>query len=313
MGSPWIAIPALIFGLWLMIFSSKKTIDNSAILAAGFKISPLVIGIVIVAMGTDFPEIINSIVSSSLGHADINIGDSLGSVLSQMTIMFGLLPFLGGSIALKRREILVIGSCLVASLLFLYNIFDTGVFTRTNALTLILLLILFFVISSESAGIRDFENPDLEKAKKSKGVYVLLILVSLAGVGIGSYLVINSVIALANAVKVPEFLISFFILGIGTSLPELFVTITAIHGKHFNLAIGNILGSCLIDATFSIGIGQFLFPQPISADLAKNITFYLIILSSVVITLLGLRMKIDKKTGVFLIIAYFAAYIYLFH
>lgn len=306
------AIPALIFGLWLMVFCSKKTIDYSAILATAFGISPLVIGVVFVALGTDFPEIINSIVSSYLGHADINIGDSLGSVLSQMTIMFGLLPFFGGPIKLKRREVLVIGSCLILSLLFLFMIFDTGGFNKLQAFLMIFCLILFFIISAESVGIKDFETPKVEKVQKGKFTYIAFIFINLIGVGLGSYLVINSVIYLAEMIHFPEFLVSFFILGIGTSLPELFVTFTAIHGRHYNIAIGNILGSCLIDATLSIGIGQFLFPQPISALLARRTTLFLVVLSIFLITLLAVRRKIDKRIGALMILTYIASYFWLF-
>ncbi|GAH22388.1 unnamed protein product [marine sediment metagenome] len=95
--SPVTGILVLITGILLMVLFSSKAVEHSAILASALGISPLMIGLVLVSLGTDLPEIVNSIVSSSLGHADIDIGDSMGSVLTQLTLVFGLLPFLGRS------------------------------------------------------------------------------------------------------------------------------------------------------------------------------------------------------------------------
>jgi cation:H+ antiporter len=309
--SPLIAVIALAAGLWLMIFSSKKAIDHSIIVATAFNIPPLVIGVVLVAFGTDLPEIVNSVVSSYLGHADINIGDSMGSVLSQMTLVFGILPFVGELIRLKRREILVIGSCLILSLVFLYVIFDKGSFTRVDALFMILSLGLFTTIISSSVAKEDFEVPKKEISNQ-KWLHLLFVLISLIGVGLGSYFVVESIITLAQEIRIPEYFISFFIVGIGTSLPELIVDITAIRKKQFNIAIGDILGSCLVDATLSIGIGQFLFPQPVSADLASETILYIMVVAVLVTTILAIRRKLDRKMGVFLILMYLLSYIFLF-
>jgi len=309
--SPLIAVIVLAAGLWLMIFSSKKAIDHSIIVANAFNIPPLVIGVVLVAFGTDLPEIVNSIVSSYLGHADINIGDSMGSVLSQLTLVFGILPFIGELIRLKRREILVIGSCLVLSLIFLYVIFEKGTFTRLNALFMILSLGLFATIVTSSVAKEDFEVPKKDVSTQ-KWLHLLYALFGLVGVGLGSYFVVESIITLAQEVRIPEYFISFFIVGIGTSLPELIVDITAIRKKQFNIAIGDILGSCLVDATLSIGIGQFLFPQPVSANLASETILYIMIAAALVTAILAIRRKLDRKMGAFLIFLYLLSYTFLF-
>ena len=310
--SPIMAVFILIAGVVLMIYSSKKAIDNSVVVASAFGIPPLIIGLVIISLGTDLPEIINSIMSSYLGHADINIGDSLGSVLSQLTLVFGVLPFFGGPIKLKRRELLVIGSCLVLALIFLFTIFEKGSFTRLNALFMIASLGLFTVITSASVAKEDFEIPKIPITAKQKWIHLLLVLFGLIGVGIGSSFVINSVITLAKNLRIPEYFISFFLVGIGTSLPELFVDITAIRSKQYNIAIGDILGSCLVDATLSIGIGQFLFPQNISTSLANKTIIYLIITAIIVISILAVRKRLDRKMGILLIAIYLISYLMLF-
>lgn len=89
------------------------------------------------SIGTDFPEIVNSIVSSSIGHADISVGDSLGSVLTQMTLIIGLLPFLGKKFKVDRKKIVIIGACEVLALILAVSIAEKGYITRINALFLV--------------------------------------------------------------------------------------------------------------------------------------------------------------------------------
>ena len=87
-----IGIVILIAGILLMTISSEKAVEHSVVLASALGISPLIIGLTLVSMGTDLPEIVNSIVSCALGHGNINLGDSIGSVLTQLTLMFGFYP-----------------------------------------------------------------------------------------------------------------------------------------------------------------------------------------------------------------------------
>ncbi|NMB63123.1 MAG: sodium:calcium antiporter [Chloroflexi bacterium] len=309
--STLVAILFLVIGLILMIVSSKKTVDYSVELASILNVPPLIIGVVLISLGTDLPEIINSVLSNYFGHADISIGDSVGSILTQLTLVFGILPFFGGAIKFKRRELAVIGGCLILSLIFLFTIFEKGTFTRLNAFFLVASLGLFTMIITTSVAKSDFEKTNHLTSHKRKGILVLLVFVFLLGVGAGSVLIINSVIKLAEDIHIPEYFISFFIVGIGTSLPELFVDITAIKKKQYNIAIGDILGSCLVDATLSIGLGQLLFPQKVSTVLANQTILYTIIVAAIVILVLALRRKLDKKTGILFIILYFFSYSFL--
>ena len=109
-----------------------------------------------------------------------------------------------------------------------------------------------------------------------------------------------------------EYKISFYIAAIGTSLPELAVDITAIRKKEYKLFIGDIFGSCIIDASLSISIGQFFFPQAVSADLATITIVYTLIAVTLVIFFIVLRGKIDSKSGIMFIALYAVSYILFF-
>ncbi len=95
---------------------------------------------------------------------------------------------------------------------------------------------------------------------------------------------------------------------IGTSLPELVVDLIALRRKQYELAIGDALGSCLVDASVSVGIGQLFFPQEVTGELALITGLYAILGSIVVILTLALREKVDKKAGTLFIFVYLLSY-----
>ena len=128
-----LGVVILVAGILLMTLSSDKAVEHSVILASALGISPLMIDFTLVSMGTDLPEIVNSIVSCALGHGDINAGDSIGSVLTQLTLIFGILTFFGASFKVKRKEILVTGACLILALMLVVSIVEKGYISRINA------------------------------------------------------------------------------------------------------------------------------------------------------------------------------------
>lgn len=132
------------------------------------------------------------------------------------------------------------------------------------------------------------------------------------GVAVGSYVVVNSVIALSAETYVPEYFISFFVVAIGTSLPELAVDLTAVRKKQYEIAIGDAIGSCIVDASFSIGIGPLLFPITVSGRLAETTGLYALLFASIVVTTLALRERLDRKVGALFIIFYGLSYVVLY-
>jgi cation:H+ antiporter len=153
------------------------------------------------------------------------------------------------------------------------------------------------------------DEVDLSHPGKSHIHYALIAIVGFVGVAIGSYLVIQAIISISEIFGIPELILGFFLASIGTSLPELVVDLTAIRRKQYEVAIGDIIGSCIVDATVSIGIGLFLFPQSISAGLASITTLTTMGVSGVVILFLALRGRVDRKTGAFLVALYLLSFV----
>jgi len=300
-------VAVLVAGILLMTLASDKAVEHSIIIASALGISPLMIGFTLVSIGTDLPEIVNSIVASALGHGDINAGDSIGSVLTQLTLIFGLLPFLCTSFKVNRREILATGSCLILALMLVSSIVEKGHISRINALFLIGGWLIYMLITKEIVGRGTSKAPE-PTVVRSKGVHILAAVLGFVGVAVGAYAVVQSVITLSATLNVPEYIISFFLVGIGTSLPELAVDLTALRKKQYEIATGDIIGSCVVDASLSIGIGQFFFPQAVSSEIAEITTLYTIIASLAVIFTLAARKKVDKKAGAIFIAIYLLSY-----
>lgn len=119
---------------------------------------------------------------------------------------------------------------------------------------------------------------------------------------------VRSVIILSQEFHVHEYLVSFFVVAIGTSIPELVVELQALRKKQYQLAIGDAIGSCLVDASFAIGIGQLFFPQKVSGELARVTGLYAMLGSIIVIVTLALREKLDRKAGTLFIALYILSY-----
>ena len=299
----------LVAGILLMTISSDKAVEHSIIIASALGVSPLIIGFTLVSIGTDLPEIVNSILSCALGHGNIDAGDSIGSVLTQLTLIFGILPFFGASFKVKRREILATGSCLILALMLVVSIVEKGYISRINALFLvgswpIYMLITKTIISRGARKAPDFVQ--ITKNKRSR--HIVIAVLGFVGVAVGAYAVIQSIIMLSASFKIPEYVISFFLLAIGTSLPELAVDLTALRKRQYKIVIGDIVGSCVVDASLSIGIGQVFFPQAVSGELASITTLYTMFASLAVIFTLAVREKVDKKAGIILIMLYLFSY-----
>jgi cation:H+ antiporter len=310
-------IPLLIMiaGIILITFSAKIAVNNSAKLASAMGVSQLIIGITLISIGTDLPEIFNSIISCSMGHGDIDVGDSVGSDLTQLTLVFGLLPILAGNFKIERKTIIILGSCEILSLILIYTIVEKGYFTRLNAIIMVSSLVLYTMIiylSDRDSLKESVELVKLDVHTRKKSILLTLAVLGFLGITAGAYCIVNSIIELSKMLNVNEYIISFFIAALGTSLPELVVDIHAIKSGHYRLAIGDIVGSCIVDSTLSIGIGQVLFPQAVSAGIAVPTVLYTLCASFIVFTVIAIRQKMDKKAGVLFISLYLLSYTFLF-
>ena len=306
----WISV--IIAGFGIMIIASQKIIYHVSKLAHGLAIPPFVLGITLVAVGTDLPEIANSIMSSLAGHGDLNVGDSVGSIMTQITLVLGVLPLFAGSFNVLRGRILLISVLTVVSLGIGSFLFADGYFSRFDGMVLSLTWLLFTFVAIKFSTF--LSEPVLQAPKSSKFIHALVtiffLLLLLAGAGAA----VKGIIELAELANIPEYIISFFGSAFGTSMPELVVNIIAIRDGKKGLALGDILGSCMVDATLAISIGPLIAPTFITAALAIKGSILTAIVVFIATGFIALRQKHDYWSGLLLLSLYgFAYYFFLMH
>ncbi len=297
-------------GLTVALLASDRAVGYTRALAAGLGAPAFVVGVVLVAVGTDLPEIANSIAAHAQGEGDVNVGDSVGSTLTQYTLVLGLFPFVIASIAISRRQVGLVSLLTMSGLALTTWFVSDGWLGRFDGAILVLAWALFTI-----AVVRALpgQAPDDPPAVRYDGrlAQVGVILLALGLVGFGATVAVRSLVRMAELAGVPEFVIAFFGASLGTSAPEIVVDITALLRGAPAIALGDALGSSLIDSTLSIGIGPLLFPAEVTPRLAVIGSLYALVAVAAVGALLGLRRRLDRRSVPILFGLYALAYVVL--
>jgi cation:H+ antiporter len=300
----------VLVGLAAALAASEIAVAYTRALAVGLGAPPFVIGVVLVAVGTDLPEIANSVASHLQGEGDVNVGDSVGSTLTQYTLVLGLFPLIAGTIAISRRQVGLITGLTVAGLLLTTLFVLDGTLGRIDGLVLIVAWAGAMVITAKllGGGVAD-DAPAVRHEGTIK--QVLVVSGALALVGGGATVAVYSLVRLAEVVGVPEFLLAFFGASIGMSLPELFVDISALRRGAPGIALGDALGSSLVDSTLSIGAGPLIAPAGVTTRLAVGGSLYTLVAVALVGVALARRRRHDRATAALLMAIYAISYVVL--
>lgn len=262
---------ALLAGIAIAALASRRAVSAALDAVDALGVSAGLVGMSVMAVGTDLPEIANSIMASISGHGDLNVGDSTGSALTQVTLVLALLLLAAGAIELRPDRdddqprgpavAVPVGLMTVAALLGLAVLLADGELQRWNGVVLVGAWVL-------SLGWMRHREHGAERAAVpgEAGGAAARALGWLAVVGLAASLTVRSFIELTDRIGVPEFVASSVVLALGTSMPELVVDWTAIRRGAAALAIGDLFGSSLVDATLSVGIGPVFVGVAVSAE-----------------------------------------------
>jgi cation:H+ antiporter len=294
-------------GLGLALVASDVAVAYTRALAAALGAPPFIVGVVLVSLGTDLPEIANSIAAHVQDEGDVNVGDSIGSTLTQYTLVLGLFPLVAGTLAIDRRQIGVVTVLTMGGLGLTSFFVADGWLGRWDGLALVAAWAVFtYVIVRVIPAGRPEDPPAVRLA--GRGGQAVVVLGALAVVGVGATVAVRSLVRLAELAGVPEFVIAFFGASLGTSAPEIVVDFTALARGSPAIALGDALGSSLIDATLSIGIGPLVAPAAVTAGLALTGAIYTLVAVGAVGGLLGGRRRHDRRSMVVLLGLYLLAY-----
>lgn len=297
----------LVIGLGAALVASEIAVSYTRALAAGLGAPPFVVGVVLVALGTDLPEIANSIASHLQDQGDVNVGDSVGSTLTQYTFVLGLFPLVAGTLIISRRQVGLITAFTAGGLTLTALLTLDGHLGRPDGLALVAAWALATVATTRLLGGGTNDEPPRVR-HDGKFAQAAVTLGALGLVGAGAGVAVFSLVRLARAIGVPEFLLAFFGASVGTSLPEIIVDVTALRAGAPGIALGDALGSSLVDSTLSIGVGPAIAPADVTARLAVVASLYTLVAIVVGGAVLVARRRHDRVSAAVLFGLYALSY-----
>ncbi|MBM37709.1 MAG: calcium/sodium antiporter [Woeseia sp.] len=287
----------IISGLILLIWGSDRFVYGSSALARNFGVTPLLIGLTIVAFATSAPEILVSIISAIQKEPGIAYGNALGSNIINIGLILGLTaairPIPIEPTLNKKMQILLTISIVIA-LLFL----DASI-SRLDGIIMLLSLIvtMFWFVKIETRFAS--ENPvkidsDSDCSKNISMKFTILWLsLGLLALLIGADLLVDGAIGVARTLNISEIIIGITIVALGTSLPELSISIVSAIKGEYGLAIGNIVGSNIYNLLAVIGAAAVIYPSDIDY---RVLSFHFLIMIIFTIALFFMTYKFNNKT-----------------
>ncbi len=294
-----VQIVLLIVGFVLLIKGSDFFVDGSSNIASILKIPTLIVGLTIVAFGTSAPEAAVSITSSLTGNNALAVSNIIGSNLFNMMLIVGLCALLnelkiGRDVIKIDLPFLVIITAILSAIIFIgWNI------SQIEGILLLIIIIgyvSFLVYNAKKSK----ESEIVEKPKMSLLRSVIYIVLGIAAIAIGGDLVVDSASYIAIAFGMSETLVGLTIVAMGTSLPELVTSLTALKKDENQLVIGNVIGSCIFNILFVLGASSAISPIAINPNMAVDIMLMLGV--TILFYIFGKTQdKYDKKEGAILV------------
>ncbi len=277
----------------IIIKSSDIFTEGASKLAKMLGVSDFVIGITIVALGTSLPELASDTYASYIDHGQIAIGDIIGSNITNIALILGLTCIIK-PLAIKHTEIYSGRTHLLILTLASAFLLVAGGIGRIGGVVFIISYVLYLKHSIDAY--REIGVETIRKDGLWKNIFEVLI--GLTGILIGASLLVNSIIGLSIAFGVSEYLIALLLMSIGTSLPELFVSISAARKGYMTMALGNIIGSNVANILWILGVSAVIRPIIIDPELILIQLVFMLLLSVLLIIFKRSGYVIDRKEGV---------------
>ena len=312
----------LTVGFTMLIKGADFFVDGSSGIASRFGISQLVVGLTIVAMGTSAPEAAVSISAALKGNAGITIGNVVGSNILNILIILGLTAFLTKKIVPVASSTIKyeMPFMIVITLMLLWMGYVGNQVTRLEGagLWVVFLLYLFYLLKMAKKGVdknsEDDEGEILgrgrDKKERSMAMLFWFTIVGLALIVIGSSVTVDAATAIAGIIGLSERFIGLTIVALGTSLPELFTSVSAARRGNADIAIGNIVGSNIFNILFVVGTSALITPLVFESKF---------IVDSIVAVVVGVLLwifsfngrSLNRVEGGLLLLGYLGYFIYL--
>lgn len=318
----WIFL--IVVGLVLLVKGADFFVDGAAGIAGKCRISPLVIGLTVVAFGTSMPELAVSVTSAATGSTDLSIGNVVGSNIANILLILGVSALVCKLPVRRASLVLDIPVLLIASVLLIGLGIWGGALEWWDGLIFLAVFAVYMVILMRGAR-KDPPIPEEEKIPKSRlGIWYahkkertwFLVVLTVLGLGMvvgGGTLLVEGAKYVARAAGMSERVIGLTVVAVGTSLPELVTSVVAASKKQTDIAVGNIIGSNIFNILLIVGVSSLV--APLEFRMTDNLIDALVALTAAVL-LYWLAMfdkhRLGKTAGIVFLLGYAAYYVYLF-
>lgn len=329
-----IYVVVLIVSLIIVIKSADIFVDSLVEIGESLGISQIILGVTASAIGTSLPEFGSAMIAVLSGNPDIGVGVVIGSNIWNIAGILGISSLAAGFIYVKQEELRRDGlMTLLTAVILLIFMFLLNEITRIVGIVLIVayLIYLYILIRSQKKNSEDDETKietephealesqtniveEVVSSGRSRNKNILISLVGLAGLIVGSRLLVFSGVEIGALTGVPQIIMGLFALAIGTSMPELVVTLRSAMKKMHSLSIGTVLGSNIFNILIGIGIPSLFITIPVDKLAVSFDAPVMILVTALLIILSYRKSKISRIGGVVLIavyIAYITTRIYL--
>jgi len=314
-----------IVSLALLVKGADWLVESSEQIGLALKVSPFIIGVTIVALGTSLPELASSLVAVFKEATEIVAANVIGSNIANILLIVGFAALATKSFLAVRRSLIDIDLPLLAAVTVLFGfILRDGKITRLEGLLLLLAFLVYLLYTFFQRG-AELERPlpeelptgeifevlpsrvDRRRPKKpveklNFKVFFFLIL-GVIFLAIGANYLIDSVLKLAEILKIGVSIIAIFAVAVGTSLPELVVSVKAAAQKKYEIALGNIFGSNVFNALVVIGIPSLIKPLLVDS-ITFQIGFPFMVVATILLVISGITRRISIWEGAMFLLIY---------
>jgi cation:H+ antiporter len=305
-----------VVGFVVLILGANWLVEGSVSLGIRANLSPLVIGLTVVAFGTSLPELVINIFASLKGSSDLAIGNILGSNIMNIFLILGvaslLMPLIVQRISVKRDLPVGLFATVLLGIMANGSLYGReNVITRLDGLILLALFAFYLYLTLKKGQPLSVDMDAVPKEPYSLTKTIILLLAGCAGLYFGGEWVSEGALQVAVVLGISESAIGLTIVAAATSLPELVTAIVAAIKRNIGIVMGNVLGSNIINIFVVLGVSAII--HPLDYNLKLNFDLLLVLLANIILLgliFLGGGLRLSKIEGASMIVIY-VIYIYI--
>lgn len=304
-------IAFVVAGLLVLTFGGEFALRGAVGLAKKLNVSTAIIGLTVVGFGTSAPELMVTISAALTDKPDLAIGNVVGSNIANILLILGvggIITQLTCSAGVVRRDV----SATLLAAVALVGLALYGVILFWHGALMLAALIAYMIWSYRmdkrdmaSASLHEREAEETENVPENAPIIGFFLVVGFIGLVGGAHLLVEGATAIARAFSVPESIIGLTLVALGTSLPELAATVVAAVRGHADVAIGNVLGSCLFNILSILGITSMITPLTIAPDI-QSFDIWVMLAATVILVPMLRNKAINRLESSLLLLGYVA-------